>query len=378
MEEVVIPPQLFKNQYKNKRVLVTGHTGFKGSWLSLWLVHLGAQVAGFSKYLPTQPCLFEALSLKKKLKDHRKDICAIRDLEKAFAQFKPEIVFHLAAQPIVRHSYDEPKITFDTNLGGTVNVLECVKNSPTVKAVVIITSDKCYENVGWNQGYKETDRLGGADPYSASKACAELAFSAYCRSFFNKGEGIKCASARAGNVIGGGDWAKDRIIPDCMRSWSQNQKALIRKPEATRPWQHVLEPISGYLWLGASLLTNPDGVAGESFNFGPRVQDVHSVSELVELSATFMEQKGRWEHAALEGERKEATLLQLSIDKADQRLSWRPALTFKETVQLTAAWYKVYYQKKEDMAQFSMGQIQQYIQKAQEQNIKWSQLKNHP
>ena len=302
---------LFNGIYKDKKVLITGHTGFKGSWLALWLTQLGAQVAGFSKYRPSEPCNFDVLSLGEIIQDIQGDIRDADALKKTFQEFAPQVVFHLAAQPIVRDSYEDPKLTFDTNLGGTVNVLECLRLREGVEAGIFITSDKCYENVGWDQGYKEEDRLGGADPYSASKACAEIAFSAYYRSFFKDKDMPPIAATRAGNVIGGGDWAKDRIVPDCVRALSEKKNIILRKPEATRPWQHILEPISGYLWLGASLLKGQREVSGESFNFGPKKEVVQSVEELVKL---FIEEwgEGVWQHQPHEGDKKEATLLQLS------------------------------------------------------------------
>ncbi|MBN1870859.1 MAG: CDP-glucose 4,6-dehydratase [Candidatus Omnitrophica bacterium] len=353
---------MFRDVYRGKRVLVTGHTGFKGSWLALWLLELGAEVAGFSKCLPSDPCHFDATGLKKKLTDYRGDIRNLGALEKVFKKFRPQIVFHLAAQPIVRESYDFPKLTFDTNLGGTVNILECVKTFPKVEAAVIITSDKCYENVGWDQGYRETDRLGGEDPYSASKACAEIASRAYILSYFSQSEGPRVTTTRAGNVIGGGDWAQDRIIPDCVRAWSQGKIPIIRKPDATRPWQHVLEPLSGYLWLGSCLLKDPK-LVGEPFNFGPKCNEVKSVRELVDLFLRYWGE-GAWNHEPTEGGKKEAALLQLSCDKALKLISWRPVLSFNETVEMTAQWYKKYYKGRGDYYDFACRQIDQYIQKA--------------
>lgn len=369
MEKVVDHSDLFLGIYKNKRVLVTGHTGFKGSWLSLWLLKLGARVAGFSKYLPSQPCHFEVTRLRERIAHHEGDIRDMEALRKVFKEFQPQIVFHLAAQPIVRESYDAPKLTFDTNLGGTVNVLECIRETACVEAAVIITSDKCYENLGKDLAYREEDRLGGDDPYSASKACAEIACHAYFKSFFDRKDAPQTATTRAGNVIGGGDWAWDRVIPDCVRAWSQNDTPVIRKPAATRPWQHVLEPVGGYLWLGACLSTKLEGVAGESFNFGPRKEIVKSVQELVDL---FLKHwgKGTWRHVPLEGQKKEAVLLKLSCDKALQRLSWRPLLTFEETVELTAQWYKKYYAGGA-MHDYTNAQIDWYAQKAVTQGMPW-------
>lgn len=365
--------ECFAGVYKKKRILVTGHTGFKGSWLSLWLIKLGADVAGFSKYLPSNPCHFEAVGLKKDLVHHKGDIRHGEALKKVFKTFRPQMVFHLAAQPIVRESYDAPKLTFDTNLGGTVNVLECVRESPSVKAAVIITSDKCYQNVGWDWGYRENDRLGGEDPYSASKACAEIACKAYFESYFNRKNAPRIATTRAGNVIGGGDWAKDRVIPDCVRAWTDNKIPFIRKPQATRPWQHVLEPVSGYLCLGACLMQKPEGLSGEAFNFGPNGEVVKSVQELVDAFLQYWGQ-GTWKHARRdrEGQKREASLLKLSCDKVLRRLAWRPLLSFRETVEFTAEWYKHYYHDSKDGRNYTNHQIDRYVHKAVMAGMPWA------
>ncbi len=371
MENLVDNSNIFGGVYKKKRVLVTGHTGFKGSWLSLWLSRLGADVAGFSLYLPSNPCNFEAIKLKEIIIHYKGDVRNIEELKKVFEDHRPQIVFHLAAQPIVRESYNEPKLTFDTNLGGTVNILECIKTCPSVQAAVIITSDKCYRNVEWQWGYRENDVLGGDDPYSASKACAELACRAYIKSYFNAKNSPKVVTTRAGNVIGGGDWAKDRIIPDCVRAWSKEDKPVIRNLNATRPWQHVLEPLSGYLWLGANLLIKPDGVAGEAYNFGPDSKVIKSVNELVELLSRFWG-KGQWKHISKESDKKESVLLKLCCDKALHHLGWRSILDFEEAVKLTAQWYESYYNNSTDVYELSCSQISGYTEKAIEQKILWA------
>jgi CDP-glucose 4,6-dehydratase len=363
--------KIFNGVYHGKRVLVIGHTGFKGAWLTLWLTQMGAEVAGFSKYLPSQPCLFNVLGLKKKIRHYQGDIIESNQLKQVFRAFKPQVVFHLAAQPIVRASYLDPKKTFDTNLGGTVNVLECVRNASYVQAVVIITSDKCYKNVGTARGYREEDRLGGEDPYSASKACAEIACRAYYCSFFCHQDKIRLATARAGNVIGGGDWAKDRIVPDCVRAWSKGKVAMIRNPRSTRPWQHVLEPLSGYLWLGACLLEDKRKVSGDSFNFGPYQRASQDVGALADLFVSFWG-NAVWNHVSAEGKKTEALLLQLSAHKTQKKLSWRSALSFKETVKFTASWYKQYYGPKTDMTGFSCQQIHEYVQKAKARGLAWA------
>jgi CDP-glucose 4,6-dehydratase len=364
----VVVKDLFGGNYEGRRVLVTGHTGFKGSWLVLWLLGLGAEVAGFSSYLPSEPCNYEVLELDKKIRNFDGDIRDYARLTSAFDEFRPEVVFHLAAQPIVRLSYEDPLLTFGTNVQGTANVLQCIKNSGGVRAAVIVTSDKCYLNKEWWWGYRENDALGGNDPYSASKACAEIVFKSYCSSFFSGPESPRLATARAGNVIGGGDWARDRIIPDCVRAWSLGQEAAIRNPNATRPWQHVLEPLSGYLQLGGSLLSL-GAASGEAFNFGPDARANHSVGELI---GEFM---AHWEGCRFrhEGsEIKESSLLKLSCDKALQYLHWHAALDFRETVGLTAVWYKAFYEGKDDMYEFSMRQIERYIGAAGKKKIQWA------
>ena len=274
---------MFANAYQGRRVFVTGHTGFKGSWLAAWLTRLGATVAGFSDGIPTEPSHFAAMHLGAHLEDLRGDIRDRQGMVDAVRRFKPEVVFHLAAQALVRKSYEDPAGTFEANMLGTMNVLEAVRACPSVRAVVMITSDKCYRNDGWVWGYRETDHLGGADPYSASKGCAEIIAHSYFQSFFK--EGPACATVRAGNVIGGGDWAQDRIVPDCARAWAEGRAVQIRSPWATRPWQLVLEPLSGYLWLGARLLDNgnaPFDPRGQAYNFGPAADVNNTVAEVVE------------------------------------------------------------------------------------------------
>lgn len=360
---------MFGGIYKGRRVLVTGHTGFKGSWLSHWLLELGADVAGYSLFLPSDPCNFEVLGLERRLHHCVGDVRDMGAVQAAFDEFRPEIVFHLAAQAIVRTSYDQPKLTFDTNLGGTVNLLEAVRATKSVSTAVFITSDKCYENVEWEYGYRETDRLGGKDPYSASKACAEIAVSAYARSFADSGKRI--ATTRAGNVIGGGDWAKDRVIPDCARAWAAGGAPLIRSPGATRPWQHVLEPLSGYLWLGACLDSGREGMNGEAFNFGPRGEVNQPVSRLIEEMAKTWP-GGTWspDPEAISG-KTEAGLLKLSCDKALHRLGWRPTLDFAETVAMTTEWYRAYYLGDADMLHLTNRQLDTYVRTAALRDAPW-------
>ncbi|MBF0343301.1 MAG: CDP-glucose 4,6-dehydratase [Nitrospirae bacterium] len=361
---------MFNQVYDNKRVLVTGHTGFKGSWLTLWLLTLKANVAGYSAYLPSEPCMFEVLGLKDRMTNYVGDIRDHSSLKEVFSNFQPEIVFHLAAQPIVRKAYETPKTTFDTNVAGTVNVLECIRTSPCVKTAVIITSDKCYQNREWNWGYRENDRLGGDDPYSASKACAEIVCNAYIRSFFLNGDTTRISTTRAGNVIGGGDWANDRIIPDCVRSLSVQRDVLIRSLSAIRPWQHVLEPISGYLWLNACLYDNVE-LHGEAFNFGPDQTVNKSVKELIELFL-FYWGEGSWVQSSSQTIKKENSFLKLSSDKSLSLLKWHSVLSFDDTVRLTVQWYKSYYGGKDDMFKLTNEQIESYIIMANQKNMSWA------
>ena len=363
---------MFNNFYQNKRVLVTGHTGFKGSWLTEWLLALGAEVAGFSAYIPSQPANFDVLQLNNRVNDYRGDIRNIDELTKVFDEFQPEVLFHLAAQPIVKVSYENPKLTFDTNVGGTVDLLEILRRGTSVENAVFITSDKCYENVEWEYGYRETDRLGGKDPYSASKACAEIAISAYSRSFFENSS-LRIASARAGNVIGGGDWADARIVPDCVRAWSQHDNVVVRNPFATRPWQHVLEPLSGYLWLGV-LLSQKTSLSGEAFNFGPHANVNQPVEVLIRELASYWGDNPNWyiESSIQQPANKEAGLLKLCCDKALSHLDWQPTLNFDEVMSMTSGWYKTYYQGKTDMMKYTRDQIDSYVQKAIEGELIWA------
>jgi len=363
---------MFDHYYKDKKVLVLGHTGFKGAWLTEWLLQLGAQVSGVSSYVPSEPALFDVLGLNKRMQDYRCDIRDEQALKKIMMSIQPEIVFHLAAQPIVKSSYADPKLTFDTNLSGTVNVLEAVRSCSSVCTAIMITSDKCYDNVEWEYGYREDDRLGGKDPYSASKACAEIAIKSYYESFF-RDSSVKIASVRAGNVIGGGDWAAHRIVPDCMTAWSNNTSVDIRSPHATRPWQHVLEPLSGYLWLARLLQSEQTTlINGESFNFGPNASMNYSVGVLIEALASVWGQGARWVSDTENTHVAEAGLLKLCCDKALHYLNWQPTLSFSKTVDFTALWYHQYYQGK-SMLDFTRCQIEEFEKIAARQGIKWTQ-----
>ncbi|MES3037934.1 MAG: CDP-glucose 4,6-dehydratase [Bdellovibrionota bacterium] len=356
------------NLLKGKKVLVTGHTGFKGSWLCHWLHEIGADVVGYSINVPTNPSHFEATGLSEIIKDIRGDILDLENLRKVFKSENPDVVFHLAARPIVRDCYENPKLAFETNVIGTLNILECLRDSK-VKAAVLITSDKCYENVEWEYGYREIDRLGGADPYSASKACAEIVISSYFRSYFAN-HTCKIASVRAGNVIGGGDWADYRIVPDCVKSWSKNETLIVRSPNSTRPWQHVLEPLSGYLTLACTLLEDKK-LAGESFNFGPNSDVVQPVGELIEeMNKTWKAGKFKIEIPA--DQKKEAGLLKLSCDKALFHLKWKAVMDFTETIAMTAQWYQQFYQSPKDAKSKSKSQIKEYINLAKERGLPWA------
>ena len=362
---------MFADAYRGRRVLVTGHTGFKGSWLSHWLQRLGAQVAGIALAPATSPALFDALSLARRVEHHVLDIRAADALAGAVAALRPEVVFHLAAQPLVRASYADPKTTWDTNVGGTVNVLEAVRACPGLRAVVVVTTDKCYENREWPWGYRENDALGGHDPYSASKGAAELVVASYRRSFFAAPAGVRLASARAGNVIGGGDWSADRIVTDFITAIGAGRRLTLRRPGATRPWQHVLEPLSGYLALGAQLLGDGGHALAEAWNFGPPDASVVTVAE---LARRLVEHWGRGEVVA-DGDGAhhphEAGLLKLDCSKALARLGWRGVWDLDETVRATAAWYRDF-AAGADATALVDGQLDTYAAAAARQKLTWS------
>jgi len=366
--------RLFGDVYRGRRVLVTGHTGFKGTWLTAWLLRLGAKVAGLSVGIPTTPSLFETLEHGKRI-DHR--IADIRDLESVreiVGEFRPDFIFHLAAQSIVSRSYKDPIETISTNVLGTANVLEVARGLKHACSVVIITSDKCYENVEWEWGYKETDHLGGRDVYSGSKGAAEVIFHAYQKSFFCDGATtrIRMATGRAGNVIGGGDWADDRIVADAVRSWSQDEVVQIRSPKATRPWQHVLEPLSGYLTLGQSLDQTPN-LHGEQFNFGPRAEKSRTVAELLADLAQYWGMKEDDAFTVTDNiPFHEAGLLKLNCDKALFHLKWQATLRYEECAKLVSEWYYDFYRGTADMCSFTVGQIEEYECIAKERGVIWT------
>ena len=347
--------------FAGKTILVTGHTGFKGSWLSLWLHNLGAKVVGYALDPKNENDNFVRARVKESLVDYRADIRDYGKLISVFAKHDPEFVFHLAAQPIVREGYNEPKETFDVNVGGTVNVLEACRLTSSVQTLVNITSDKCYQNNDKGSPYREGDRLGGFDPYSASKACAELVSTAYAHSFSpNSVKGKKkfgLATVRAGNVIGGGDWSKDRLIPDCIRALQAGQPIKIRNPLHTRPWQFVLEPLAGYLTLATNLHEKPEKFSG-AWNFGPSSEATVPVSSLVEKLINVYG-KGSWQPEIVGGQPAEAQALALDAGKAMKKLKWRPILNLDKAVEMTVAWYK-FSEVNRDMHDFTLGQIEKY------------------
>lgn len=364
---------MFNGIYKNKKVFVTGHTGFQGSWLSLWLKSLGSTVIGYSLKPPTNPSLFKILKMEKELIHIIGDVRDYTFLQKCMKKHKPDIIFHLAAQPLVRESYQKPIETFEVNVMGTANVLESIRNTQSVKAGIIMTSDKCYENKETNHAYKENDPLGGHDPYSASKGAAEIVTSSYNRSFFDTKFKDKAgiASIRAGNVIGGGDWATDRIIPDAMRSLFLRKQIQVRNPNAIRPWQHVLEPISGMLLLGQKMLENPQKYSGP-WNFGPNISDSRNVKELIKNVLKEWKKQGKWKDVSkkLKNQVHEANYLRLDSTKAKKHLRWKTVYSFDECTKETTLWYWNYLEKK-DMKEFTEIQIERYIEKAKNKKMIW-------
>jgi CDP-glucose 4,6-dehydratase len=327
-----------KTFWKNKKVLVTGHTGFKGSWLSLWLCELGADVYGYSLEPDTNPSLFNQLALEKRLHHKVADIRDGRSIVAYVGEINPDVIIHMAAQPLVRQSYTEPVYTWETNVMGTINLLEAVRPLQHTCAVVVVTTDKVYENLNWHYAYRETDRLGGYDPYSSSKAAAEIVTDSWRNSFFKDSQHIRIASARAGNVIGGGDWAQDRIVPDMIRALQKNEMIQVRNPFAVRPWQHVLEPLAGYLTLAEYIYTHNDAAYKSAFNFGPAQAQQKNVKALVENALAIW--PGSWNDASDPGAVHEAGLLSVSIDKALNMLTWQPKWDFSQTVFYTIDWYK--------------------------------------
>lgn len=351
--------------WKGRRVFLTGHTGFKGSWLSLWLQQLGANVTGYALAPPTEPSLFDAARVVEGMSSRIGDIRDGATLASIMREAAPDVVIHMAAQPLVRRSYADPVETYSTNVMGTVHLLEAVRRAPSVRAVVNVTTDKCYENREWVWGYRENEPVGGHDPYSSSKGCAELVTAAYRNSFFppdrHSQHGMAVATARAGNVIGGGDWAQDRLVPDILAAFARDETALVRSPQATRPWQHVLEPLRGYLVLAERLCTDGAGFA-EAWNFGPHGDDAQPVEWIVRELAQRWGQGARWELGGGEHPH-EANYLKLDISKAAHRLGWKPALRLHETLDLIVDWSRAC-ARGADVRELSLRQIGAYQTRA--------------
>lgn len=371
----------FGNIYKGKKVVVTGHTGFKGAWLCEWLLNLGAEVVGLS--LPTppnEPAIYQCLRLEDRVESHNVDLRNLGGLSRAIENAQPDFLFHLAAQALVRHSYEQPIETFAVNTLGTAHVLESMRLLKKRCAVVVVTTDKCYENHEWLHSYREEDPLGGYDPYSASKGAAELVVASYRRSFFSHDRSVVVvASARAGNVIGGGDWALDRILPDCIQALACGKPVPVRNRQAIRPWQHVLEPLSGYLWLGAALAEAPNhpyfpypqSTYTSAFNFGPEISANCSVEDLVKI--VLQNWPGTWEDHSDPSAPHEAKRLNLSIDKAFHLLKWTPTWSLDEGVKEAVAWYKAYHKWPSfDPQLYCVQQIDAYVSRAREKKTAWA------
>jgi CDP-glucose 4,6-dehydratase len=350
--------------WKNKRVYLTGHTGFKGSWLSLWLNSMGAEVKGYALEPETEPNLFDVANISEKIQSEIGDIRDLAQLQASMLEFNPDILIHMAAQPLVRLSYKEPIETYEINVMGTVKVLEAARSCPNIKSIVSVTTDKCYENKEWVWGYREDEAMGGHDPYSSSKGCAELVTSAYRRSFMQE-KGIGLASARAGNVIGGGDWSDDRLIPDILNAFENKQAVIIRNPKSTRPWQHVLEPLSGYLVLAQKLYEAPQNYA-EGWNFGPKDEDAKPVDWILDKMVEKWQGDAGWQ---LDGNAHphEAGFLKLDISKAKSRLDWQPTWHLEETLERIIQWHQSWLNK-EDMQNICLNEINEYMRDMNNEN----------
>ena len=362
---------MFGNFFKDKKILVTGHTGFQGSWLTLWLKLLDANVIGYSLPPPTKPSLFESLEIEKDITHITADIRNLGDLKRVISSNEPDLIFHLAAQSLVRESYEKPVETFSTNILGTVNVLDCIRDSTTVKGCIVYTSDKSYENVGTKQVYTENDRLGGNDPYSASKASSEIVTTAYRNSFFGKVSSPRIATIRAGNVIGGGDWSKDRLIPDFVRAVINKQKINVRNPEHTRPWQFVLEPLSGILWLAVKMIE--ESKFSEAWNFGPSSDSkqftvkmmLKAISTEWGINESIMEENTN-------NELHEDKFLNIDSSKAEKFLGLKLVYNLQETITETVSWYKHFTEQKNEIKNFSIEQIKNYTDHAKQLNLSWT------
>ena len=372
MSKAAATVAFFGEAFLGRKVLVTGHTGFKGSWLTAWLLRLGAEVCGYSDGILTEPSLFTLAEMSREIRHEIGDVRDETKLSALIHSFRPDYVFHLAAQAIVSLSYKDPLGTLSTNVMGTASVLQALRDVDWPCVATIITSDKCYENVEWPWGYREMDRLGGKDVYSASKGAAELAFHAFLHSFFREAGAVRLATTRAGNVIGGGDWAADRIVADCIRSWTSGRSVEIRSPRATRPWQHVLEPLSGYLAL-ASHMGHEDDLHGESFNFGPRAEQNHTVVRLLQdLAAVWGFENPKESFEVVDNiPFHEAGLLKLSCDKALFRLKWEPNLSYDECVTMTGGWYRNVLKGGRNALEVTSEQISLYERRAQERGRIW-------
>lgn len=371
--------EFFDGTFKGRTVLITGHTGFKGAWLSIWLDLLGARVVGYALDPPTEPSLFKAAALEGNLEHITGDVRDAEQLVAALDQYRPEFVFHLAAQPLVRLSYNDPRTTYETNIMGTFNLLEAVRNCNSVRVCQIITSDKCYENQEWVYSYRENDPLGGHDPYSSSKACAELITSSYRRSFLQEDDTtastIALSSTRAGNVIGGGDWAPERLIPDCVRTLNRKEQIRLRNPDAIRPWQYVLEPLSGYLWLAKLMLQDGFTYSG-AWNFGPAPTDNLTVKDLVNRFLVSWGPAGLNTsplESAKDPNRHEAGRLMLDCTKSQTLLGWKPVYDVDTAIKKTAEWYRNFYTRPNmDSHQLSVDQIGEFCEAALKARLPWT------
>lgn len=346
--------------FYNKKVLITGHTGFKGSWLTLWMYLMGAKVMGISNSRTSTPSNFKILNLKNKIKSKTIDIRDFKSLKKAILKFQPQIIFHLAAESIVKRSFDDPKYAWETNTIGTLNILEVLRNYNKKVSSVIITSDKVYKNQEVRRGYFENDRLGSLDPYSASKASADLAAQSYIKTFLKNKKNIKIAIARAGNVVGGGDWSENRLIPDCVRSWSKNKTVKLRNPKSTRPWQHVLDVLHGYILLLIKL-NKLQKINGEVFNFGPKIEKNNTVLDVVKQMKLFWP-LAKWKIKKNKTFFSESKLLHLNSIKAKKKLNWTCILDLNKTIYFTTSWYRSYYENPKNIYKFSIDQIKNFLQ----------------
>ena len=358
MEIMGVKGRVDQGFWKDKKVFLTGHTGFKGSWMSLWLQSMGAIVKGFSLEPNTNPNIFTKAKVAENMESEIGDIRDLNIVTQSMVNFNPDILIHMAAQPLVRLSYVEPVETYTTNVIGTVNVLEAARNCENLKSIVSVTTDKCYENNEWEWGYRENEPMGGHDPYSSSKGCAELVTSAYRRSFFSSKDSASLASARAGNVIGGGDWAEDRLVPDILRAFEKSESVIIRNPLSTRPWQHVLEPVSGYLVLAQELYLNGDKYA-EAWNFGPKDEDCKPVNWILDKMVVMWGDGASWK-LDTNNNPHEAGFLKLDCSKAFNRLKWQPKWNLEETLELIIEWHQLYLQDK-DVKEQCINEINKYL-----------------